>query len=113
MWTKERVETALGMWRNGVPAKVIAARLGVSRNAVIGKMNRMGVRHGDKGGVHFDDAAPGQCRFPLWSAAEKTGNICGKGAVPGMSWCQTHLSVVSADRRHSNSNTYHFRVKRG
>lgn len=44
VWTDERAETAKTMWAEGHSASIIAARIGgVSRNAVIGKLHRMGL----------------------------------------------------------------------
>lgn len=44
-WTDERVEMAKGMWKKGNTATKIASHLGVSRNAVLGKMHRLGLSH--------------------------------------------------------------------
>jgi GcrA cell cycle regulator len=43
-WTDERVETLKKLWTDGLSASQIAAQLGgVTRNAVIGKVHRLGV----------------------------------------------------------------------
>ena len=43
-WTDERVEQLKQMWMDGLSASQIAARLGgVTRNAVIGKVHRLGL----------------------------------------------------------------------
>ena len=43
-WTKSKVDKLSNMWAKGVPAREIADKLGnVSRNAVIGKANRLGL----------------------------------------------------------------------
>ena len=43
-WTDERVETLKKLWTEGLSASQIASRLGgVSRNAVIGKVHRLGL----------------------------------------------------------------------
>ena len=44
-WTEERVETLTNMWLSGSTARQIAEVLGdgVTRNAVIGKANRLGL----------------------------------------------------------------------
>jgi GcrA cell cycle regulator len=41
-WTDERVEKLLALWQEGHSASHISARLGITRNAVIGKLHRMG-----------------------------------------------------------------------
>ena len=43
-WTKSKVEKLSKLWGQGVSARDIASKLGdVSRNAVIGKANRLGL----------------------------------------------------------------------
>ena len=43
-WTAERVESLTKLWQEGLSASQIAARLGdVTRNAVIGKVHRLGL----------------------------------------------------------------------
>ncbi|MEN0652408.1 MULTISPECIES: GcrA family cell cycle regulator [Hyphobacterium] len=43
-WTEQRIETLKSMWANGESAAAIARALGgVTRNAVIGKLHRLGI----------------------------------------------------------------------
>lgn len=43
-WTKERTELAVKLWRDGYSGEYIATRLGgITRNAVVGKMHRLGL----------------------------------------------------------------------
>ena len=43
-WTKNKVDKLTSLWEQGVSAREIATKLGnVSRNAVIGKANRLGI----------------------------------------------------------------------
>ena len=43
-WTPDRIETLTRLWNDGLAASVIAAKLGeVTRNAVIGKVHRLGL----------------------------------------------------------------------
>jgi GcrA cell cycle regulator len=44
MWTKERVESLKKLWADGLSARRISHRMGgVSRNAVMGKVHRLGL----------------------------------------------------------------------
>ena len=43
-WTEERLARAIRMWLEGWSASVVAAEIGVTRNAVIGKMTRLEIR---------------------------------------------------------------------
>ena len=60
-WTDERVETLKKMWAEGQSASQIAKELGgVTRNAVIGKVHRLGLsnRVGGGGVADVEDDAP-------------------------------------------------------
>lgn len=45
-WTRERVEQLKILTEEGLSCAQVACRLGVSRNAVIGKLNRLGISRG-------------------------------------------------------------------
>ena len=45
-WTTERVELLKRHFEEGLSCRVIAANIGVSRNAVIGKLTRLGLTRG-------------------------------------------------------------------
>ena len=58
-WTDERVETLKKMWTEGQSASQIAKELGgVTRNAVIGKVHRLGLSNRAGGGAVPAAAAP-------------------------------------------------------
>ncbi len=56
-WTDERVETLKAMWAEGKSASQIAKELGgVTRNAVIGKVHRLGLSNRGPNGDRAEDA---------------------------------------------------------
>lgn len=58
-WTDERVETLKRMWAEGQSASQIAKELGgVTRNAVIGKVHRLGLSNRVAGGKEDEDDTP-------------------------------------------------------
>ena len=58
-WTDERVETLKKMWGEGQSASQIAKELGgVTRNAVIGKVHRLGLSNRAGTGASKADAKP-------------------------------------------------------
>ena len=69
-WTDERVETLRKLWAEGVSATQIANKLGdVSRNAVIGKVHRLGL--------------PGRATAARVSTARVNGVADASGAANG------------------------------
>ena len=58
-WTDERVETLKRMWAEGQSASQIAKELGgVTRNAVIGKVHRLGLSNRAPGGREDEEETP-------------------------------------------------------
>ena len=58
-WTDERVETLKTLWKEGLSASQIANKLGgVSRNAVIGKVHRLGLEGRAKPNAPKKEAEP-------------------------------------------------------
>ena len=58
-WTDERVETLKRMWAEGQSASQIAKELGgVTRNAVIGKVHRLGLSNRVAGGKDDEEDTP-------------------------------------------------------
>ncbi|MFZ1341367.1 MAG: GcrA family cell cycle regulator, partial [Paracoccaceae bacterium] len=69
-WTDERVETLKRMWGEGQSASQIAKELGgVTRNAVIGKVHRLGLSN-RAGGKDEDEAAAAPVRAEPAARAE-------------------------------------------
>ncbi|QBX35552.1 GcrA cell cycle regulator [Paracoccus liaowanqingii] len=65
-WTDERVETLKRMWSEGQSASAIAKELGgVTRNAVIGKVHRLGLSNRNE----EPEAAPAPAPEPVVAAA--------------------------------------------
>ena len=58
-WTDDRVETLKRMWGEGQSASAIAKELGgVTRNAVIGKVHRLGLSNRSGGAAPAAPAMP-------------------------------------------------------
>ncbi|TGN61712.1 GcrA cell cycle regulator, partial [Paracoccus liaowanqingii] len=65
-WTDERVETLKRMWSEGQSASAIAKELGgVTRNAVIGKVHRLGLSNRNE----EPEASPAPVPEPVVAAA--------------------------------------------
>jgi GcrA cell cycle regulator len=81
LWTAEAVEDLKRLALAGKSASRIAAELGGSRNAVIGKASRIGVKLTGGGGRAPSGAAPARPGRPQWPTARYTRpNADGPGA---------------------------------
>ncbi|SIO13418.1 GcrA family cell cycle regulator [Vannielia litorea] len=70
-WTDERVETLKRMWGEGQSASQIAKELGgVTRNAVIGKVHRLGLSNRTTGAAPAPAAKPAAKEKPTPAAAK-------------------------------------------
>ena len=71
-WTDERVELLKKLWSDGLSASQIAAELGgITRNAVIGKVHRLGLS-GRAKSASIGAPRPAQGAFALAHAAHRT-----------------------------------------
>lgn len=121
-WTPELDERLRHLCADRLPFSEIAARLGRSRNACIGRANRKGFsnrsvsasattqRSTKRRAVKFSTAngidgypyadrlrnlAPNQCRFALNTEPTGDHTFCGNPvAAIGGSWCAAHLGTV-------------------
>jgi GcrA cell cycle regulator len=84
-WTDERVEHLKKMWLEGLSASQIAGVLahGITRNAVIGKVHRLGL----SGRVKSPSPAPARARAKTRAEDEAVGQ--GLGQAPG------HVAPIS------------------
>lgn len=72
-WTDERVETLKKMWAEGQSASQIAKELGgVTRNAVIGKVHRLGLSNRVGPGTGRDDADEAEVAAPPTSTPARS-----------------------------------------
>lgn len=107
-WTDERAERLRVMWVAGKSAGDIATAMGISRNAVIGKVHRLKLaarpspikyrRVTAEADVVCEDVpadkgpAPRTCRFLSGEALEY--NYCAAPVVAAGSWCEKHFRLV-------------------
>lgn len=119
-WTDERIELLKRLWEKGLSASQIAEELGegVTRNAVIGKAHRLGLKSRPSP-VKADApkkaaaAAPKKpkvvtkpkrvtlldlsdkiCKWPHGHPGEEDFHFCGKPVQPGFPYCPEHCGVA-------------------
>ncbi len=111
-WTDERIAILEEMWCAGRSAREVAEILGVTRNAVIGKANRMGLVHnsGSSGGNGSARAerrkrptSPAEltermCRWPHGHPGDPDFHYCGARRVPGRPYCEEHCMIAYRGR---------------
>lgn len=119
-WSDDRIELLKQLWEKGLSASQIAEELGqgVTRNAVIGKAHRLGLKSRPSP-VKADvpkKAAPQQkpkpkpaakpqrvtlldlsdkiCKWPHGHPGEEDFHFCGKSVQPGFPYCPEHCAVA-------------------
>lgn len=124
-WTEDRVDTLKTLWNEGLSASQIAGKLGgVTRNAVIGKVHRLGLSGRAapakpkavepkaapapvrERSVPMDPATFGlgkrtvssiganECKWPIGDPASADFHFCGQGAAGGKPYCAYHSQVA-------------------
>ena len=111
-WTKSKVDKLSSMWAKGVPAREISNKLGnISRNAVIGKANRLGLSKKVKEQKNIQEtkntslnsliANMKGCKWPIGHPGDPDFYFCGKEVIPGKPYCGEHCLI--AYRRKDNN----------
>ena len=103
-WTKTKVEKLSKLWGQGVSARDIATKLGdISRNAVIGKTNRLGLSKKlssedktIKKEINAASLVPNMngCKWPIGHPGDNDFYFCGKPVIPGKPYCGEHCLIA-------------------
>ncbi|MEX6724444.1 GcrA family cell cycle regulator [Parapedomonas caeni] len=119
-WSDERIELLQRLWEKGLSASQIAEELGegVTRNAVIGKAHRLGLKARPspvKAEAPKKAAPPAPkkpkpvvkpervtllelsdkvCKWPHGHPGEEDFHFCGKPVQPGFPYCPEHCAVA-------------------
>lgn len=119
-WTDERIELLRKLWEKGLSASQIAEELagGVTRNAVIGKAHRLGLK--SRPSPVKTEAAPKKaaaapkkpkpvvqsqkvslldltervCKWPIGHPGDEDFHFCGKPSQQGFPYCSEHCAVA-------------------
>lgn len=121
-WTPDRVNTLMALWGEGIPTSEIGRRLGVTKNAVVGKVHRLGLPKRNSPikaeakpavkketpqsqAVAMDSLRPGMCRWPEGEPGTENFHFCGQPIVPEKPYCAHHCErayVKSSKEKKSN-----------
>ena len=100
-WTPTRVSTLIALWNEGLPTSVIGARIGVTKNAVVGKVHRLKL---PKRGspikqkitpakvIKLEALRPGMCCWPEGDPGTEEFNFCGQPAIADKPYCAEHCA---------------------
>ena len=98
-WTPIRVSALIALWEDGLSTSVIGDRLGVTKNAVVGKVHRLGlakrgspIKQKPRPAEIIDLASlrPGMCSWPEGEPGTEEFHFCGISSQPGKPYCEEH-----------------------
>ena len=98
-WTPERIASLIELWEEGVTTAEIGRRIGVTKNAVIGKVHRIGLvprvvkeLPPPKRNV-FEFTGPA-CMWPIGHPDADDFHFCGDQPLGGKPYCAHHAAVA-------------------
>lgn len=98
-WTPTRISILIALWNEGLTTSVMGARLGITKNAVVGKVHRLGlpkrgspIRQKPKPAqiINLEALRPGQCCWPEGEPGKEDFRFCGEPAQPDKPYCAHH-----------------------
>lgn len=125
VWTDERLEQLKALWGEGLSITQIGLKLGVSRNAVVGKVHRMGLpkrqspivrsanpKHDDRP-IQRRRAVPltleqwdrNTCSWPIGDPKTDNFSFCGATVEPGRPYCSQHCAVAYTSVREKDTSS--------
>ena len=98
-WTSERIAQLTVLWQEGVTTAEIGRRIGVSKNAVIGKVHRIGLVPRiikELPAPHrnvFEFTGPA-CMWPIGHPTDADFRFCGERPIAGKPYCERHVALA-------------------
>ena len=116
-WTPEKVKQLKKLWQKGKSTVEIGKELGMSKNAVVGKVHRLGldsrpspikkvneapakktnkVQLPEKthGMMTWLDLKMNSCRWPIGEVKDENFHFCGKECQTGKPYCPEHCKIA-------------------
>jgi GcrA cell cycle regulator len=111
MWNDDKINRLKKLWSEGLTTGEIGKRLSVSKNAVVGKAHRLGLK-GRPSPIKrptrpsepkkqpevkvftLTDLSSQTCRWPIGDPKHEDFRFCGKGVYAGKPYCADHCAVA-------------------
>ena len=97
MWTDDVVARLTELWNQGKSASEISRALGngITRNAVVGKAHRLGLKSRPSPIVRDTSCSilelnDRMCKWPIGHPGERDFHFCGRRSQPAMPYCDEH-----------------------
>jgi GcrA cell cycle regulator len=110
VWTNERVEQLGQLWRQGLSTAEIGRRLGLTKNAVVGKAHRLSLdprpsplKTPPRRRVILEPSGP-TCSWPIGHPGEKSFHFCDSKPMPGKPYCAEHAALAYIRPKERGSN---------
>jgi GcrA cell cycle regulator len=108
-WTPERIEMLNRLWEEGVTTAEIGRHLGLTKNAVIGKVHRLALTQRNPLPKPppprnvFEFSGP-SCMWPHGHPSDNDFHFCGARPLPGKPYCADHAAVAYVRPKEQKSN---------
>lgn len=107
-WTPELIATLESLWNAGLTTTEIGRRMGMSKNAVIGKAHRLGLS-GRPSPIRREARPPRRvtgpvCQWPIGDPRLPGFHFCGEPALPGKPYCSHHCATAYTRGSSSSAN---------
>lgn len=102
-WTPERIATLIALWNESLTTSEIGRRLGITKNAVIGKVHRLGLPQRrpmakeeaeEADVVRLDSLTASMCSWPLGNPGDRNFHFCGEPSASGKPYCAKHCAIA-------------------
>jgi GcrA cell cycle regulator len=99
IWTPDLISQLGALWRQGLSTAEIGRRLGVTKNAVVGKAHRLALDPRPSPlkrppAPRFTSHPGPSCSWPTGHPGEKSFRFCGKRPVAGKPYCAEHAALA-------------------
>ena len=95
-WTDERVALLRELWDSGMGTAEIGERLGMTKNAIIGKAHRIGLRarraSPKRRPARIVRMNERTCQWPSGDPGNPDFHMCGDTAIDGKPYCAEHYA---------------------